>query len=407
LLPIAQTHVKPGTACRDNEEMMDAEKTQSRNGPLAGIRVLDFTTLAPGPIAGLMLAEAGAEVIKIEPAGGEGMRTPPAAWGDLSALFALVNRGKRSLALDLKDAATRERLAPLIAGADVLLEGFRPGVMARLGLDYPAAHALNPRIIYCSITGYGQAGPKAQRPGHDLTYIAETGLLALSPGPTGQPTLPPALIADLMGGTYPAVMSVAMALFQRERTGQGAFLDISMTQGMFVPMFWAWAQGLGGCDWPAPGRHLFTGASPRYRIYPAGDGGLVAVGALEDKFWQAFCGAIGLPAELRGDLADPNTVIAAVAERIAARPAVHWQEVFAGAECCAAVVSGLEAVLRDPHFAALAQGGTVAFGARTIPALPMPFASLLASETQKIAAPELGEANEAFGFPAVTASSSG
>lgn len=384
---------------------MDAGKTQSRHGPLAGIRVLDFTTLAPGPIAGLMLAEAGAEVIKIEPAGGEGMRAPPAAWGDLSALFALVNRGKRSLALDLKDAATRERLEPLIAGADVLLEGFRPGVMARLNLDYAAACALNPRVIYCSITGYGQTGPKAQRPGHDLTYIAETGLLALSPGATGQPTLPPALIADLMGGTYPAVMSVALALFQRERTGQGAFLDISMTQGMFVPMFWAWAQGLAGDGWPAPGGHLFTGASPRYRIYPAGDGGLVAVGALEDKFWAAFCDAIALPAELRGELADPQTVIAGVGERIAARPSSHWQGVFAGIECCVAVASGLEAALRDPHFAPLTEGGAVAYGTRPIPALPMPFGSLLTGGAQVIAAPELGEANEAFGFPPVRASS--
>jgi crotonobetainyl-CoA:carnitine CoA-transferase CaiB-like acyl-CoA transferase len=180
-----------------------------------------------------------------------------------------------------------------------------------------------------------------------------------------------------------------------------------MTQGMFVPMFWAWAQGFGGGGWPAPGGHLFTGASPRYRIYPAGDGGLVAVGALEDKFWHAFCDAIALPAELRGDLAEPRAVIAGVGERIAARPASDWREAFARVECCAAVVTDLEAVLRDPHFAPLAEGGTVAFGARAIPALPMPFASLLVGYAQAIAAPELGEANEAFGFPPVAASSSG
>lgn len=377
--------------------MLPGDETQSRNGPLTGVTVLDFTALAPGPIAGLMLAEAGAQVIKIEPPLGEAMRAPPAAWGDLAALFALINRGKRSLALDLKDGATRERLRPLIARADVLLEGFRPGVMARLGLDYEAARAINPRIVYCAITGYGQSGPKAQRAGHDLTYIAETGLLALSTGAPGAPTVPPALIADLMGGTYPAVMAVVMALFRRERTGEGAFIDISMTDGLFLPMFWAWAQGFASGDWPRSGGHMFTGASPRYRLYPAADGGLVAVGALEDKFWSAFCAAIGLPDRLR-DANDPQAVAAAVAGRIAAKPAAHWQEVFARADCCAAVVTGLEDALRDPHFAPLAAAGRTQLHSAALPALPMPFGSLLGQDQQLRSAPALGEANEAFGF---------
>jgi alpha-methylacyl-CoA racemase len=377
---------------------MRVAETQSRNGPLSGVRVLDFTALAPGPIAGLMLAEAGAEVIKIEPPGGEAMRKPPPAWGDLSPLFALINRGKRSLALDLKDEATRARLRPLLAGADVLLEGFRPGVMARLGLDYEAVRAINPRIVYCAITGYGQEGPKAQRAGHDLTYIAETGLLALSHGALGSPTLPPVLIADLMGGSYPAVMAIVMALFRRERTGEGAFLDISMTQGMFLPMFWAWAQGFAGGGWPQSGGHIFTGSSPRYQLYPCADGALVAVGALEDKFWAAFCDAIGLPAGMRGD-AEPGRVIEAASALIAMHPAAHWREAFARAECCACVVANLEEALRDPHFTALTAGATTQSGGRAIPALPMPFASLLSSDADARAAPELGEANEVFGFP--------
>jgi alpha-methylacyl-CoA racemase len=380
---------------------MMGEATQSRHGPLAGIRVLDFTALVPGPMAGLMLAEAGAEVIKIEPPEGEGMRSPPASWGDLSAVFALLNRGKRSLALNLKDAEARGRLEPLIATADVLLEGFRPGVMARLGLDYAAVRALNPRIVYCAITGYGQDGPKAQRPGHDITYIAETGLLALSTGEPQSPTLPPVLIADLMGGTYPAVMAIVMALFRRERTGQGAFLDISMTHSMFLPVFWAWAQGLAGGGWPASGGHIFTGASPRYQVYPAADGGLVAVGALEDKFWAGFCQAIGLPPEQRDQSADPQSVIAAVGGCIAEKPEAYWREVFARAECCATVVTGLEQALADPHFAPLLQAAKTELGGRALPALPMPFASLFSDVAAMSAAPELGEANEAFGFPPV------
>lgn len=384
--------------------MMRVVETQSRNGPLSGVRVLDFTALAPGPIAGLMLAEAGAEVIKIEPPGGEAMRKPPPAWGDLSPLFALINRGKRSLALDLKDESVRARLRPLLASADVLLEGFRPGVMARLDLDHKTVQAINPRIVYCAITGYGQTGPKTQRAGHDVTYIAETGLLALSHGAPQAPTLPPVLIADLMGGSYPAVMAVVMALFRRERTGQGAFLDISMTQGLFLPMFWAWAQGfsaqgMAGGGWPEPGGHIFTGSSPRYQLYPSADGGLVAVGALEDKFWAAFCDAICLPAEMRDDADSPSAVMGAVAGAIAAKPSTHWREAFSRAECCASVVVGLEEALRDPHFQPLTAGGMTLCGDRAIPALPMPFASLLAQDGTTRNAPELGEANAAFGFP--------
>jgi crotonobetainyl-CoA:carnitine CoA-transferase CaiB-like acyl-CoA transferase len=326
------------------------------------------------------------------------MRSPPPSWGDLSALFALLNRGKRSLALDLKDEATRARLGPLLARADVLLEGFRPGVMARLGLDFEAVRAINPRIVYCAITGFGQTGPKAMRAGHDVNYIAETGLLALSTGGRDTPTLPPVLIADLMGGTYPAVMAVVMALFRRERTGEGAFLDISMTGGLFLPMFWAWAQGLSGGGWPQSGRHMFTGATPRYQLYPAADGGLVAVGALEDKFWADFCGAIGLPAGLR-DAVDPKPVIEAVAARIAAEPSAHWRAVFSRVDCCASVVDGLEQALADPHFARAAEAGRVQMGAVALPALPMPFASLLPEDGGSRAAPELGEANAEFGFP--------
>jgi len=380
------------------------EATQSGNGgPLDGTMVLDFTPLVPGPIAGLMLAEAGAEVIKIEPLEGEAMRSPPPSWGDLSAVFALINRGKRSLALDLKNEKTRAQLRPLLSKADVVLEGFRPGVMARLGLDFETLRALNPRLVYCSVTGYGQDGPKAQRPGHDLTYIAETGLLALSPGAPENPTVPPVLIADLMGGTYPAVMAIVMALYRRERTGEGGYLDVSMTDGLFLPMFWAWAQGLSGAGWPGSDDHVFTGASPRYRCYPAADGALVAVGALEDKFWAAFCAAIALPENLRDAAHDLERVMAAVAKRIAAKPAAHWRVIFSQAQCCASVVESLQTGLRDPHFTRLTEGRQTRLGKRSIPALPMPFASLLPPEGEARAAPALGEANAEFGFSPLAA----
>ncbi|HFC05428.1 MAG TPA: CoA transferase, partial [Rhizobiales bacterium] len=180
--------------------------------PLDNIKVLDFSTLLPGPLAGLVLAEAGAQVIKVErPGFGEEMRHYPPKWGDQSANFALLNRGKKSLTVDLKDKLQIEQLKPLICEADILLEQFRPGVMARLGLDYETVKGWNPGLIYCSITGYGQSGPKAQLAGHDLNYIGDTGLLDLSMGPADKPTIPPALIADIGGGTYPALVNILLA----------------------------------------------------------------------------------------------------------------------------------------------------------------------------------------------------
>ena len=170
--------------------------------PLEGLFVLDFSTLLPGPLATLLLAEAGAEVVKIEPARGEEMRGRATKWGHDSVGFALLNRGKRSVALDLKNVAERARLQPLVQRADVIVEQFRPGVMARLGLDYDSVAAFNPMVIYCSISGYGQTGLKRDVAAHDLNYIGDAGLLALSMGDLQRPVLPPALIAD---GPVPAI----------------------------------------------------------------------------------------------------------------------------------------------------------------------------------------------------------
>jgi crotonobetainyl-CoA:carnitine CoA-transferase CaiB-like acyl-CoA transferase len=189
--------------------------------PLSGLLVLDFTTLLPGPLAALMLAEAGAEVVKIERPGGEDMRRYPPFWEGESAAFALLNRGKTSLVADLKSKDGQTKLNVLLEKTDVLVEQFRPGVMNRLGFGYDAVRALNPRLIYCSISGYGQSGPRAGEAGHDLNYIGNTGLLSLQPGPADRPVVPPALVADIGGGTGPAVINILLALRQREQTGNG------------------------------------------------------------------------------------------------------------------------------------------------------------------------------------------
>lgn len=318
--------------------------------PLAGLKVLDFSTLLPGPLAGLMLVEAGAEVIKIEPPQGDGMRSLGLGADSDSALYALLNAGKKSVCIDLKKPAERSRLDPMIEEADILIEQFRPGVMKRLGLDYEAVSAINPGIIYCSITGYGQDGPLSQRAGHDLNYLAETGILALSPGEGDTPCLPPVLAADIAGGAYPAFFNILLALRCRERNGAGQHIDVAMTEGMFPFAFWALAQGWGENSWPEPGTRLFNGGSPRYRVYRSGDGGLVTVAAIEEKFWRQFCDSIDLPAEMRGENADAGTVIASVTEIIASRPAAHWREVFDREDCCCRVVEQLAQAVSHPQF---------------------------------------------------------
>ena len=366
--------------------------------PLAGIKVLDFSTLLPGPLASLLLAEAGAEVIKVErPGRGDEMRGYEPKLGDDSVNFALLNRGKRSIAVDLKDPAARARLMPLIAEADVLIEQFRPGVMDRLGLGYDALQAINARLIYCSISGYGQSGPKAHVAGHDLNYIAETGLLHLAADDGGAPVVPPALIADIGGGTYPAVINILLALQQRARTGQGCRLDIAMCDHLFPLMYWALGNGFAAGRWPRPGGELVTGGSPRYRIYRTADDRFLAAAPLEQRFWERFCALIGLDARYRDDARDCGATIARVAEIIRAKDAAHWQEVFHGEDVCCAIVASLEEALEDPHFKArgLFDWRLTAAG-QTIPALPVPVAPAFRSAEDR-GYPRLGEDNGLLG----------
>ncbi len=341
--------------------------------PLTGITVLDLTTLLPGPLATLMLAEAGADVIKIERPGGEDMRRFPPLVDGTSLAFAMLNRGKRSVEIDLKDPAGRERLLAMVASADVLVEQFRPGVMARLGLGCEALRAVNPRLVCCSISGYGQTGPRSQEAGHDLNYLALTGLLALAPGPMDRPTVPPALVADIAGGSMPAAMNILLALRQRDLTGQGAFIDIAMTDAMFTFAWYALALGAASGRFPAPGEMSLVGGSPRYRLYPAKDGRIVACGALVHKFWDAFTTAIGLAPEFVDDARDAKTTAAEVARLIAARTSDEWRPIFARADCCVTIVTPLEEALRDPHFV---ERGLFAhrltLGDKDIPALPLP-----------------------------------
>jgi crotonobetainyl-CoA:carnitine CoA-transferase CaiB-like acyl-CoA transferase len=359
--------------------------------PLSGLLVLDFTTLLPGPLATLMLVEAGAEVIKIERPGGEDMRRfPPMVDGE-SAVFALLNRGKKLLTLDLKRKADRERLIPLIERADILVEQFRPGVMARLGLGYDDVRKLNPKLIYCSISGYGQSGPRVHEAGHDINYIGNTGLLDLQPGPVAAPVVPPILAADIAGGSFPAVINILLALRARDQSGQGCHLDIAMSDAMFTFGWYALALGATTGKFPKPGELTLAGGSPRYQLYATKDGKLVACGAIEQKFWVSFTAAIGLAKEFIDDSRAPMTTRDAVAKLIVARTADKWRPIFAKADCCTTVVVPLEQAMRDPHFVGrgLFAHEVASSAGKTIPALPLPIAPEFRDKPGATTAPPL------------------
>jgi crotonobetainyl-CoA:carnitine CoA-transferase CaiB-like acyl-CoA transferase len=337
--------------------------------PLEGVLVLDFSTLLPGPLATLMRAEAGAQVIKVERPGGEEMRRFGPFWEGESATYALLNRGKEILPVDLKDPADRGRLDSLLQRADILVEQFRPDVMDRLGLGYEALREKYPRLIYCSISGYGQTGPRAHEAGHDINYISNAGVLALQ----AEPRVPPMLAADIAGGSFPAVINILLALRARDKSGKGCRLDIAMTDAMFTFAWYALAIGQARGQFPGPGELRLAGGSPRYQIYRTKDGRFIACGALEEKFWQAFTRAIGLAPQLIDDSIDPKATLAAVSSIIAGKTAQHWKPILAQADCCATMVVPLEEAICDPHFTGRGLFGHFLESAtgKKMPALPV------------------------------------
>lgn len=366
--------------------------TVQTHQPLNGLRVLDFSTLLPGPYATLLLAEAGAEVIKIEkPQGGDELRMGVPRWGDDSINFHLLNACKRSIALDLKQPQSRAMLLPLIREADVLVEQFRPGVMDRLGLGYEELRQINPRLIYCSITGYAADGPSAQTAGHDLTYMADAGLLSLTCGNGGEPTIPPVLVADIGGGTMPAVMNILLALMQRNQSNEGTHIHVSITDNLFAWPYATVQRGMVFHEWPKTGAERLTGGTPRYQIYRARDGRYIAVAALEDRFWQVFCDCIELDPRWRNDSKDPRATKAAVAALIAGKDSAAWQAVFAGKDACASLVRTLEEAAHDPQFKRHFKRG-IRHGDREVPSVVTPVAPQF-RRAELTPAPALGADN--------------
>jgi alpha-methylacyl-CoA racemase len=323
-------------------------------GPLSGVRVLDLTRLLPGAFATLMLAEMGAEVVKIEdPNGGDPMRTLPPLVAGRGLYDLLLNRGKKSVALDLRRAESAATLDQLIAVSDVMIESFRPGTAKRLGVAGSIVRARYPRLIHCAITGYGQTGPYAELPGHDLNYVAVSGLLAADrPDPT---VLPRMFIADVGGGAMSAVIGILSALVGRSRTGDGQALDISMHEAALYWVMLPAARELVTGGRNAEGELPTFGQHACYNVYRTKDDELVALGALEPKFWQAFCRATDradLSARQLTDPADQRALIAEVRRVFATRTRADWLRLFTEHDGCLSPVNRPAEALRDPHVVA-------------------------------------------------------
>ena len=366
-------------------------------GSLKGIKVLDFSTLLPGPLASLFLAETGAEVIKIEkPLIGDEMRSSYPKWNDESISFSMLNRGKKSLCLDLKDKNSLKVLKPLIEKADILIEQFRPGVMKRLGLDYANIKKINNKIIYVSITGYGQTGPKKMLAGHDLNYIGNTGLLSLSMGSDENTTVPPALVADIAGGSYPAIINILLALRKRDLHQTGSYLDISMSDNLFPFMFWALGSGFVKNKWPINSDSLLSGGSPRYNIYQTKDGSYIAAAPLEDRFWKKFCEVIKLPNKFINMQNNQNEIIKRIRNIIISKDKNYWTKVFDEADCCCSTVKSIEEAINDNHFKIrnIFEKKIANDEGEELPALPIPIDNQFRKKKIVEKAPKLGFDND-------------
>lgn len=365
--------------------------------PLAGIRILDLTRLLPGPYMTMLLADLGAEVIKIEtPIVGDYARMAPADMG-VGGLFEAVNRNKKSLAVNFRNPRGREILLRLVESADVFIEGFRPGAVERWHIDYPSLQAVNPGIVYLSLSGYGQSGPYRDRAGHDLNYMAVGGGLDLN-GVEGGPPIPYGMqIADLGGGMLAAIAILA-ALIGREKSQEGMYLDVAL-----MDVVLSWVNPLAGGSYFSAkkiakrGTMALSGGLPCYNVYETADGKHLSVGALEAHFWKDFCEAIDRPDLIERHL--DGEARAEVESVLGSRSLADWMAIFDAVNACVEPIDDIAAALEHPH---IRHRGFVMEEEGKVTGLASPF--VFTHDEEVTPAPELGEHSrqvlEAFGLAA-------
>ncbi|MFD3677632.1 CaiB/BaiF CoA transferase family protein [Streptomyces sp. NPDC058613] len=365
------------------------------NGPLAGVRIVELAGIGPGPFAAMLLADLGADVVRVDRPGGGGLAVNPA--------YDVTNRNKRSVLLDLKSAAGPARVLDLVERADVLVEGFRPGVAERLGVGPADCHARNPRLVYGRMTGWGQDGPLAHTAGHDIAYIAVTGALGMIGEPDGPPAVPANLVGDYAGGSLYLVIGVLAALQHARATGAGQVVDAAIVDGTahLTAMIHGMMAAGGWQD--RRGANLLDGGCPFYGTYATSDGQYMAVGALEQQFYDTFTELLGIAdrAPARKDLARWGELREAVAERFRTRTRAEWTAVFEGTDACVAPVLSLREAPDHPHLAA--RGTFTDFGGIVQPAPAPRFSATPASVTSGPARPGAHTASVAadWGVPAL------
>ncbi len=319
--------------------------------PLDGMKILDFSYLLPGPFGTMMLADLGADIIKVEnPENPDLMRMVPPLVHGISAAYAHINRGKRSLALNLKHEEARKAVYALVREYDIVVEQFRPGVMEKLGLGYERLRDINPALIYCSLTGYGQTGSYAHRAGHDINYMALSGAESFSGKKATGPTLSGIQIADIGSGSKNLCIAVMAAYIRRLRTGEGDYIDISIFDGVFAMTAFQTSQFLGGASEPEAENELFNGGS-LYDFYQTADKRYLSVGPVEPKFLAAFLNAIGMSGVIEKGVVSAEEMIEMkreVACRIAEKPLSHWIEVFSAIDACVEPVRTLGEAINAP-----------------------------------------------------------
>ncbi|WP_405655212.1 CaiB/BaiF CoA transferase family protein [Streptomyces sp. NBC_01386] len=318
----------------------------ANSGPLAGVRVVELAGIGPGPFAAMLLADLGADVVRVDRPGGAGLAIDPE--------YDITNRNKRSVIIDLKADDGPARVLDLVAKADVLIEGYRPGVAERLGVGPDACHARNPRLVYGRMTGWGQEGPLAQRAGHDIAYIALTGTLGMIGKPDEPPTVPANLVGDFAGGSLYLVVGILAALHHARDTGAGQVVDAAIVDGAshLAAMIHGMLAAGGWQD--RRGSNLLDGGCPFYGTYETSDGKYMAVGALEQQFYDEFIALLSIDgtAPARKDLARWGELRDAVAARFKSRTREEWTAVFEGSDACVAPVLSLREAPGHPHLAA-------------------------------------------------------
>ncbi|HVU87150.1 MAG TPA: CaiB/BaiF CoA-transferase family protein [Pirellulales bacterium] len=324
--------------------------------PLSGIHVLDLSLLLPGPLATQVLRDLGARVTKVEPPSpGDYMALWPPMVGPISATYAAVNRGKTIVSLNLKLDADRARFLDLVREADVVLEGFRPGVIDKLGIGFPVLSRVNPRVILCSVSGYGQHGPYAQRAGHDLNYQALAGVLSISGGAEASPANPPLQVADTAAGSYAAAMLVLAALFERHSTGRGRHIDVSMSEQLLPLMTTLYAAADALERDPQRDGELLSGGAPCYRVFRTKDGQFITIGALEPKFWAALVTRLGMPELIEAPFhggPDSLATLARLSDAFATRTRAQCEALLGDADACCEPVLTFGEVREHPHWQA-------------------------------------------------------